>query len=139
MKFSDFIKRKEVRKAEFDPELFKSIVKTAELDLIFLEKVKIDEYSARKIMSNYYDVLRSLLEAMALRDGYKVYSHEAFTFYLREKEENEISLKFDRFRKKRNAINYYWESVSVEEVKEYSGEMKKIIIELKNKYLAKVI
>jgi len=49
MKFSDFIKRKEVRKAEFDPELFKSIVKTAELDLIFLEKVKIDEYSARKI------------------------------------------------------------------------------------------
>ena len=139
MKFSDFIKRKEVRKAEFDPELFKSIVKTAELDLIFLEKVKIDEYSARKIMSNYYDVLRSLLEAMALRDGYKVYSHEAFTFYLREKEENEISLKFDRFRKKRNAINYYGESVSVEEVKEYSGEMKKIIIELKKKYLAKEI
>jgi len=139
MKFSDFIKRKEVRKAEFDPELFKSIVKTAELDLIFLEKVKIDEYSARKIMSNYYDVLRSLLEAMALRDGYKVYSHEAFTFYLREKEENEISLKFDRFRKKRNAINYYGESVSVEEVKEYSEEMKKIIIELKKKYLAKEI
>ena len=139
MKFSDFIKRKEVRKAEFDPELFKSIVKTTELDLIFLEKVKIDEYSARKIMSNYYDVLRSLLEAMALRDGYKVYSHEAFTFYLREKEENEISLKFDRFRKKRNAINYYGESVSIEEVKEYSEEMKKIIIELKKKYLAKEI
>ena len=139
MKFSDFIKRKEVRKTEFDPELFKSLVKTAELDLIFLEKVKIDEYSSRKIMSNYYDVLRSLLEAMALRDGYKVYSHEAFTFYLREKEESEISLKFDRFRKKRNAINYYGESVSVEEVKEYSKEMKKIIIELKKKYLAKVI
>ncbi|MBS3174889.1 hypothetical protein J4440_03345 [Candidatus Woesearchaeota archaeon] len=139
MKFSDFIKRKEVRKTEFDPELFKSLVKTAELDMIFLETVKIDEYSARKIMSNYYDVLRSLLEAMALRDGYKVYSHEAFTFYLREKEESEISLKFDRFRKKRNAINYYGESVSVEEVKEYSKEMKKIIIELKKKYLAKVI
>jgi len=139
MKFNDFIKRKEVRKAEFDPELFKSLIKTAELDLIFLETVKIDEYSARKIMSNYYDVLRSLLEAIALRDGYKVYSHEAFTFYLREKEENEISLKFDRFRKKRNAINYYGESVSIEEVKEYSEEMKKIIIELKKKYLPKGI
>ena len=139
MKFNDFITRKEVRKTEFDKGLFESLVKTAELDLIFLEKVKIDEYSSRKIMSNYYDVLRSLLEAMALRDGYKVYSHEAFTFYLREKEESEISLKFDRFRKKRNAINYYGESVSVEEVKEYSKEMKKIIIELKKKYLAKVI
>jgi len=135
MKFSDFIKRKEVRKAEFDPELFKSLIKTAELDLIFLEKVKIDEYSARKIMSNYYDVLRSLLEAMALKDGYKVYSHEAFTFYLREKEENEISLKFNRFRKKRNSINYYGENISVEEVKEYSEEMRRIILELKEKYL----
>ncbi|MBI5797775.1 hypothetical protein HZA98_02635 [Candidatus Woesearchaeota archaeon] len=86
-------------------------------------------------MSNYYDVLRSLLEAMVLRDGYKVYSHEAFTFYLREKGENEISLKFDRFRKKRNAINYYGENISVEEVKEYSEEMRSIINELKEKYL----
>jgi len=139
MKFNDFITRKEVRKTEFDKGLFESLVKTAELDLIFLEKVKIDEYSSRKIMSNYYDVLRSLLEAMALRDGYKVYSHEAFTFYLKEKEESEISLKFDRFRKKRNAINYYGESVSVEEVNEYSEEMKKIIMELKKKYLTKNI
>ena len=139
MKFNDFITRKEVRKTEFDKGLFESLVKTTELDLIFLEKVKIDEYSSRKIMSNYYDVLRSLLEAMALRDGYKVYSHEAFTFYLKEKEESEISLKFDRFRKKRNAINYYGESVSVEEVNEYSEEMKKIIMELKKKYLTKNI
>lgn len=135
MKFNDFIKRKELRKAEFDPELFKSLIKTAELDMKFLEKTKIDECSARKIMSNYYDVLRSLLEAMALREGYKVYSHEAFTFYLREKGENEISLKFDRFRKKRNAINYYGENISVEEVKEYSEEMRRIINELKEKYL----
>ncbi len=139
MKFSDFIKRKEVRKAEFDKGLFDSLIATAELDLKFLEKLKIDEYSARKIMSNYYDVLRSLLEAIALKEGYKVYSHEAFTFYLKEKGESEISLKFDRFRKKRNSINYYGESISIEEVKEYSEEIRKIITELKGKYLAKHI
>ena len=135
MRFNDFVKRKEVRKAEFDKGLFDSLVATAKLDLKFLESLKIDEYSARKIMSNYYDVLRSILEAMALKEGYKVYSHEAFTFYLKEKGELEISLKFDRFRKKRNAINYYGENVSVEEVREYSKEINKIILELKDKYL----
>jgi hypothetical protein len=135
MKFNDFIKRKEVRKTELDISLFNSLIETAELDLKFLERTKIDEYSARKIMSNYYDILRSLLEAITLKEGYKVYSHEAFTFYLKEKGESEISLKFDRFRRKRNKINYYGESVSVDEVKEYSEEIKRIIKELKEKYL----
>ncbi|MFH1972506.1 MAG: hypothetical protein ABIJ18_03455 [archaeon] len=135
MKFSDFIKKKEVRKTSTDKGLYNSLIKTSELDLKFLEKIKIDEYSARKIMSNYYDVLRSLLEAMALKDGYKVYSHEAFTFYLKEKGESEISAKFDRFRRKRNKINYYGENISIEEVKEYSKEIKEIIKELKEKYL----
>ena len=135
MKFSDFLKRKEVRRAEFDKGLFDSLVATIAVDLKFLEKLKIDEYSARKIMSNYYDVLRSLLEAIALKEGYKVYSHEAFTLYLKEKGEPEMSLKFDRFRKKRNGINYYGENISVEEVKEYSEEIEKIIEELRKKYL----
>ena len=135
MKFNDFVKRKEVRKTEFDKGLFDSLVATIEGDLKFLEKLKIDEYSARKIMSNYYDVLRSLLEAIALKDGYKVYSHEAFTFYLKEKGEQEISLKFDRFRKKRNGINYYGENISVEEVREYSEDIRRIIAELRRKYL----
>ena len=139
MKFEDFIKEGKVRKATPDRFMAESIIKNTFEDLKFLEQTKLTELSKRKLVTNYYDSLRSLLEAMALRDGYKVYSHEAFTFYLREKEESEISLKFDRFRKKRNAINYYGESVSVEEVKEYSKEMKKIIIELKKKYLAKVI
>lgn len=134
MKFVDFLKRNEVRKAEKDLNLIKSLVTSAESDLKFLENTKIDEFSARKILSNYYDVLRSILEVMALQDGYKVYSHEAFTIYLKEKGESEISLKFDRFRQKRNKINYYGESVSIEEVQGYSKEIKAVIIELKEKY-----
>ncbi|MAG77829.1 hypothetical protein CL616_00525 [archaeon] len=135
MKFLDFVKRKEVRRTGIDMSLFNSLLETADSDLKFLDKTKIDEFSARKIMSNYYDVLRSILEAMALKDGYKVYSHEAFTFYLKEKGEGEIALKFDRFRRKRNKINYYGENISIEEVEEYSNEIKQIIKELNEKYL----
>ena len=113
----------------------KSLIATAELDLQFLEKLEINEQSARKIMSNYYDVLRSILEAIALLEGYKVYSHEAFTFFLNEKGEETLALKFDRFRKLRNNINYYGKNISVEEVKEYSAEIGNIVALLRKKYL----
>lgn len=84
MKLKDFIEKKQVRKASEDIPLAKSLLRTAEIDLEFLKKLKIDDISARKIMTNYYDVLRSILEAIAILKGYKIYSHEAFTYFLKE-------------------------------------------------------
>ena len=127
MNFVEFVKKKDVRKARFDKELFDSLISTVSIDLKYLSSVKIDKFSARKVMTNYYDVLRSVLEAMALKDGYKVYSHEAFVVYLKEKGEESFSLKFDRYRKKRNKVNYYGDSVSIEEAEEYSEDIKGMI------------
>jgi hypothetical protein len=135
MKLSDFIKRGQVKKSSKDITLAKSLIKTAKNDLNFLDSLEINEISARKIMSNYYDVLRSILEAISALDGYKIYSHEAFTYYLKEKNEDLISKKFDRLRKIRNQINYYGEDISVEEVKENVKEVKKLIEELLTKYI----
>src|SRR3989344_1056087 len=81
------------------------------------------------------DVLRSIVESMSIIEGYKIYSHEAFTYFLKEKGEEIISEKFDRFRKIRNKINYYGGNISAEEVKENIEEIKEIIKKLKTKYL----
>ena len=137
MKLNDFIEKGQVRKASKDIALVKSLVYTAENDLKFLDNLDINDNSARKIMSNYYDVLRSIVEAISALDGYKIYSHEAFTYFLKEKKEELIALKFDRFRKIRNGINYYGKNISVEEVKENVKEIIKLIKELKTKYLSK--
>ena len=135
MKFDDFIKNGQVKKCSEDAELMKSLVSGAETDLKFLRDIEISETSARKIMANYYDILRAVLEAIAVLDGYKIYSHEAFAFFLKEKGENIIAEKFDRFRKIRNGINYYGKTISVEEVKENSASILKVIETLKKKYL----
>jgi len=116
--------------------LVKSIISTSKLDIEFLNTLEISEVSARKIMTNYYDVLRSLLEAMAAIEGYKIYSHEAFTFFLKEKKEDILAEKFDRFRKIRNKINYYGKNISVNEVEENVKEIRKMIKEI-NKRLNK--
>jgi hypothetical protein len=135
MRFKDFLARGQVRNASPDISLAKALVITSKQDLEFLKGLKINETSARKIMSNYYDVLRSILEAISSIDGYKIYSHEAFTYFMKEKGEETISIKFDRFRKIRNKINYYGKDISVEEVNEYVLEILEMIRDLKEKYL----
>ena len=88
MTFEDYIRKKEVRKGSPDTQMSQSLIKTAQEDLEFLNSLTITEKSSRKIMVNYYDTLRAILEAIAIKEGYKVYSHEAFTYYLKEKQES---------------------------------------------------
>src|SRR3989338_4483434 len=127
MKFEDFIKKGLAKKAQKDVQLAKALVKTAEQDMLFIGSLPIDDVSSRKIISNCYDILRSLLEAEASLNGFKIYSHEAFTYYLMENNNEYASKKFERFRKIRNSINYYGKEISVEESKEIIAEIKELI------------
>lgn len=135
MNFSELLLNGQIRKASKDAGLIKSLVKTAEEDLIFLESIPLNEQSARKVMSNYYDVLRSILEAVALLEGYKIYTHEAFTFFLKEKKEERYAAQFDRFRKIRNGINYYGKTIAPEETKINKEQICQLIAKLQEKYL----
>lgn len=135
MNFNELIGRGMVRKASRDENLARSLVKQAENDLSFFNSLEINELSSRKLVSNYYDILRAILEAMSALDGYKIYGHEAFSYYLKEKGEEVIAEKFDRFREIRNKINYYGRKVSVEQAKENIDDMKQIIKILKDRYL----
>ena len=135
MKLSDFIYRGLVKKTSKDLQLAKSLYYSTESDLKFLSTLSLNEGSARTIMTSYYDALRSILEAISTLDGYKMYSHEAFTFYLKEKNEEVIAEKFDRLRKIRNSIVYYGKSISIDEVEEHRREILKLIKQLKQKYI----
>ena len=79
-----------------------------------------------------YDALRTLLEALALSKGYKIYNHECYTAFLKEiLDESTLGDTFDKFRKLRNAINYYGKSISSEESKEIIKEMNDFINRIK--------
>ena len=135
MKFRDFIYEGKVRKATPDRLMASSIINNAFEDLKFLNEIRLSESSKRKLVVNYYDCLRSLLEAISLLEGYKIYSHEAFTYFLKEKGENIFSLKFDRFRKIRNGLSYYGKNISLVEAEEIVGELKELINKIKNKFI----
>ena len=138
MNFKDFMNDGKVRKATPDRFMAESIIKNTFEDLKFLEQTKLTELSKRKLVTNYYDSLRSLLEAISILKGYKIYSHEAFTYFLKDElHQNILSLKFDRFRKIRNGLNYYGKSIQLNEAKEIIEELNRVINEIKQKFIKK--
>ena len=138
MKFEDFIEKGLVRKTSKDKSLVRALLQNSKKDIEFLNGLKINEKSVRKIMTNFYDVLRSVLEAVSVIKGYKIYSHEAYIYFLKEIKEDLLAIKFDRFRRIRNSINYYGKDISIEETKENIYEIKKMINILIKKYLGKL-
>lgn len=126
-----FIREGKARLGTRDTALAKSLGYTAGFDLEYLGTVEINEKSARKTMSNYYDVLRSVLEAIAALKGLKIYSHEAFTAFLKDAGKDSIAEKFDRFRRIRNGIEYFGNRADVTETKENIANMKILIGQLR--------
>ena len=135
MKFQDFIEQGKVRKGNPDIPKSKSLVETSNNNLEVFENIDITETSAQTITANYYEALREIIEAICLKEVFKVYSHEAFTFFLKEKNEELLSMKFDNYRKIRNSINYYGEKIQIEEAKAAKENILEIIKILKNRYL----
>ena len=139
MNFNDFIKQGKAKKGEIDSSLAKSIIEMVETDRKFLDKLKVNEMSARRLMCDYYETLRAIIEAIAALEGIKSYSHEAFTYYLKEKKnENYIADKFDRYRKIRNQLTYYGKTIPPKEAKNNIADIQKLLMILKERYLKEI-
>ena len=63
--------------------------------------------------------------------GYKFLDHESVGYFLRDiLKEQSVSMKFDRYRRLRNGINYYGEDINIETVKEAIIEIPEIVKKL---------
>ena len=135
--FEEFIRSGKVRKGMPDIALAKSLIAMANNQLSFASSNKITESNSSPLLVNYYEALREICESICAKNGYKVYSHEAYTAYLQEiLKEERIAEIFDRLRKLRNAVNYYGEHISASETIGASADVKKLITLLTEKYLS---
>ena len=112
-KFKKFVKEKRVEEDLIRFLLEESVRKLKSNDLL-----ELDDTTATTKICIIYDSLREVLEALALKKGFKIYNHECFTAFLREVclKEN-FSKSFDIFRKIRNGINYYGKRLSKEDAR----------------------
>ena len=119
MDFEECIKKRIVKEVTKDEDLIKSLLKTSQNKLNSEKKLSLDEITSASKISLLYDSLRELLEALALKNEFKIYNHECYTYFLKEVlNKNWIAEEFDDLRKIRNSINYYGKEISVPEAKE---------------------
>ena len=107
--------------------LFKSSIQAIETAKL----IQVNSNTLKSILRELYEGLREYCEAIGYLKGYKFLDHESITYFLRDiLKEHSVSIKFDRYRKLRNGINYYGEDIDTETIKEAIMEIPKTIKEL---------
>lgn len=124
--------KKFVKETSEDKNLISSLVNSSKKKSDSNARLELDEITASTKVSLAYESLREILEALAIKKGFKIYNHECFCSFLKEIcSEEYLSKNFDRFRKIRNKINYYGAEIPIGDAKILIEE----ISNLKNKIL----
>ncbi len=125
-----------VKKVKPDENLIKSLIFSSGNKLKSGEFLETTEITVSSKLSLFYESLREILEAIALKKGFKIYNHECFVSFLKEIcNEKRLSRYFDRFRVLRNQINYYGKNLPIKNAKFIMKEIKELRINLIKKYL----
>ncbi|MEM4397560.1 MAG: hypothetical protein QW757_02965 [Candidatus Woesearchaeota archaeon] len=120
------LKKRIAKEIKEDKNLIISLLNISETKIKSVEALS-EEFFVSKI-SLLYDALREILEAIAIKKGYKIYNHECYTSFIKEilnlSREADI---FDNLRKIRNSINYYGKEIEKYEAEELIKSLKEQI------------
>lgn len=118
-----------VKDVKLDEGMIRSLIRSSENKFESSNKLEMNDVTAVSKLSLAYDALRELLEALALKNGYKIYNHECYVAFLKEiVGESEKGDEFNDVRKIRNAVNYYGKELSAEEAGEIITKIKDQIV-----------
>ena len=132
MNFENLIREGIVKKVPIDLIRSKSLVKSSAQAFNTAKIIPFNEETLKTIFRELYESLREYCEALGYIKGYKFSNHESIAYFLDEiLNEKEISLKFDRYRKLRNGINYYGNTIEMESVKHALIEISSLLNKLK--------
>ena len=102
-----------------DNDLAISLLKSSQKKSETASRIGLDDVTAASKITLYYDSLREILEAVAIRKGFKIYNHDCYCAFLKEiLREEELGELFDKARKIRNSINYYGKDIKSKEAEE---------------------
>ncbi len=125
-------KRRIVKEVSIDLDLIESLKKTSLNKLNSQSKLNLDEVTAVSKLSLAYDSLREILEALSLKNQFKIYNHDCFVPFIQEiLRQSDKAQEFDEVRKIRNDLNYYGKDISLAEAKEVINK----IISLREHFL----
>ncbi|RJQ18695.1 hypothetical protein C4580_06380 [Candidatus Woesearchaeota archaeon] len=127
MNWNSCLRNKEAKKITPDTEMAASLEKTSANKALSAHLLELRAETAASKISLSYDSVRELLEAITLRQGFKIYNHVCYTAFLKEIiKDTDLADAFDQLRQIRNDINYYGKDVSLTEAQEILQRLKKL-------------
>ncbi len=127
MDWDDCCEKRIVKDVKPDTNMIKSLTKSSGNKLKSESELIMSSITAASKLSLAYDSLRELLEALALKNGYKIYNHECYTAFLKEiSEQSAMGDEFDKIRTVRNSVNYYGKEISPEEAESIIEKIKSL-------------
>ena len=130
--FQNYIDEKKVKKMSPDLAEADSLIQQAQDRVTDLLSLPLNEKNSSFRFESAYEALRETIQAFMSREGFKPYSHEAIIAYAYENEllnEGE-AINLDRYREKRNDINYRGQKITVDEAKMIISFTKDLIAKL---------
>ena len=129
MDWKECCSRRIAKDVKPDTGMIASLTKSSKNKSESESKLEMSNTTAGSKLSLAYDSIRELLEALALKSGYKIYNHECYAAFLKEvMKESYKADEFNDIRKVRNAVNYYGKEISVEEASELIARIKKLVV-----------
>jgi len=128
MDWNDCKQKKLAKKITSDPELIKSLIHSSTNKNASQKTLALTEITAVSKVSLAYDAVREKLEALAVKNGWKIYNHECYCSFLKEIiKESELADMFDLLRKVRNDLNYYGKSISTADATKRIAELETVL------------
>jgi len=119
MNFENYLKLGKVKKKTPDTEEAKSLLEQAKDRLSYIKYKKITDKTAKFVLQDAYEAAREAAQSLMSREGYKPYSHEATIAFIKEYHcdafPEEITSRFDHFRKLRNDSVYKAATITIED------------------------
>ena len=117
------------KEVKLDKEMMAALLSSAAKRMKSVGLLKTGGVTANSKLSLACDALREVLEALAIKRGYKICNHECYTCFLDEMSKSDFEAEeFDTLRRTRNKVNYYGKELSVDE----SDTLVRKIKDLKN-------
>ncbi len=106
--FSEFVKDNIVKKKKKDTARAKSLIAEAENRKIYVKSIPFSKNNANYIIEGAYDVIRQLVDAKLVSEGYKTSSHDARVSYFQNLNFSKGEVEFlQELKDIRNKIDYY--------------------------------
>jgi len=125
-------KGRDVKRIAPDGEMAASLIKTSSNKADANGQLPLTRVTIAAKISLGYDVVRELLEALALQEGFKIYTRVCYTAFLEEfLKKGGLAEEFDEIRRVRNDVNYYGKDVALEEAETIlrrMGQLRHLLI-----------